>query len=98
MRLSLYAIAVAILSVAAGGAQAADGQAVYSANCAMCHDNLAPKIGDKAAWSPLIAQGVQVMVANVVKGKGAMPARAGKPDLSDSDIEAAVTYIESKAK
>ncbi|MGO8952263.1 MAG: c-type cytochrome [Rhodomicrobium sp.] len=76
----------------------ADGQAIYTANCAMCHNNLKPKLGDKAAWEPLIKQGADALVASVIKGKGAMPPRAGKPGLSDGDIKAAVEYIESKAQ
>ncbi len=77
---------------------AADGQAIYTANCAACHNNLKPKFGDKAAWEPLIQKGVDTLVAYVIKGKGAMPPRAGKPGLSDGDIKAAVEYIESAAK
>jgi cytochrome c5 len=98
MKIFLCGFIVAMAFTAAVGAQAADGKAVYTSNCAMCHDNLAPKIGDKTAWAPLIMQGDQAMVANVVKGKGAMQPRAGKPSLSDANIEAAVEYIESKSK
>ena len=76
-------------------AVAADGQAIYTANCAACHNNLKPKLGDKATWDPLVKQGTDVLVASVVKGKGAMPPRAGKPALSDGDIKAAVEYMES---
>jgi cytochrome c5 len=35
---------------------AAAGQNVYAKNCASCHRNENPKIGDKAAWKPLIAK------------------------------------------
>ena len=38
----------------AGQAPAADGQEVYSNNCAVCHAAMPPKLGDKAAWGPLI--------------------------------------------
>ena len=79
-------------------AVAADGQAVYTANCGGCHNLLKPKLGDKAAWEPLIKQGENALVASVIKGKGAMPARGGKPALSDDDIKAAVEYIQSKVQ
>lgn len=79
-------------------AVAAEGQAIYSANCAICHNNLTPKLGDKAAWEPRIKQGQDALVASVIQGKGAMPPRAGKPDLSDDDIRAAVAYIVSTVK
>ena len=98
MKPVLYGFVAATILLAAGAAQAADGQATYNQDCAMCHNNLEPKIGNKAAWEPLIKQGTDTLVAAVIKGKGAMPARAGKPDLSDADIKAAVEYIESKSQ
>ena len=91
------AIVGATLMIAAQ-ALAADGQVVYTASCGGCHNLLKPKLGDKTAWEPLIMQGEDVLVASVIKGKGAMPARAGKPALSDDDIKAAVEYMESKVK
>jgi cytochrome c5 len=33
------------------------------------------------------------MVESVIKGKGAMPARGGDPNLTDEEIESAVQYI-----
>ena len=100
MRLLLSGIlaATAALGMGAHGTWAADGQAVYTQSCAACHNNIKPKIGDKAAWAPLIAQGNDVMVATVIKGKGAMPPKGGKPNLSDDDIKAAVAYIVSKSQ
>lgn len=89
-------IAAAIVS--ATQVLAADGAAVYSANCAVCHNSLSPKLGDKAAWAPRIGQGEDAMVASVIQGKGMMRPRAGKPSLSDDEIKAAVDYIESKSK
>ena len=79
-------------------AVAADGQAIYAANCAVCHTALKPKLGDKIAWEPLVKQGQEALVAAVIRGKGAMPPRAGKPTLSDGDIKAAVEYMESTVK
>ena len=90
-------IAASVLMIAASGAWA-DGQAVYNQNCGVCHNNIAPKLGDKAAWAPRIKQGSDALVANVIKGKGAMPARGGHANLSDADIKVAVEYIESKAQ
>jgi cytochrome c5 len=94
--LKLAIAGVALLTVAP--VAWADGQAVYNANCAPCHNNMKPKLGDKAAWAPLVAQGTDALVASVIKGKGAMPARGGKPALSDADIKAAVEYLESAGK
>lgn len=85
----------------ASTAMAADGKAVYDATCAMCHAAGvagAPKFGDKAAWAPRIATGKAALVASVVKGKNAMPPKAGKADLTEADIAAAVDYITAAAK
>jgi cytochrome c5 len=79
-------------------ALAVDGQEVYDKNCAVCHNNLKPKIGDKAVWDPLVKNGEDALVAAVIKGKGTMPPRGGKPALTDDEIKAAVQYIESKSK
>jgi cytochrome c-550 PedF len=76
----------------------AGGQTIYTANCAMCHQVLEPKLGDKAAWERVSKRGEDALVASVIGGKGAMPPRAGKPALSDSDIKAAVEYMGSAAK
>jgi cytochrome c5 len=97
MRRVLSAIA-GMTFVTAVPAAAADGQAIYAANCAACHTALKPKLGDKIAWEPLIKQGEDALVAAVIRGKGTMPPRAGKPALSDGDIKAAVEYMESTVK
>ena len=86
-----------LMTAAAPGA-AAEGQTIYAANCAMCHQVLQPKLGDKAAWERVIARGEDALVASVITGKGSMPPRAGKPALSDGDIKAAVEYMGSAAK
>ncbi len=97
MKLLLSGAVVAGMLIAAGGALA-DGQAVYTANCAGCHGMLSPKFGDKAAWAPRIKTGTDALVASVIKGKGAMPARGGHANLSDADITAAVEYIEKNSQ
>lgn len=84
--------------LASTGAAAADGKAIYSANCAVCHNYLPPKLGDKAAWGPRIKQGTDALVAAVVKGKGTMPPKAGKPGLSEDDIKAAVEYMVTQSR
>jgi len=99
MKLSFFGLVVAsVFGVAIGAAYAADGQAVFNQNCGTCHNAISPKLGDKAAWAPRIKLGTDVLVVNVIKGKGMMPPRAGKPALSDADIKAAVGYIESKSQ
>jgi cytochrome c5 len=99
MKLEIYGCAMAILlCVATSGAMAAGGQAVYSQNCAACHTTMSPKLGDKAAWAPLIKEGTDALVASTIKGKGAMPPRGGHADLSDADVKAAVAYMVSQGQ
>ena len=82
-------------------AQAADGQGTYQQACFACHATGAagaPKVGDKAAWAPRIAQGNAALYNSSLKGKGAMPAKGGRADLSDDAVKAAVDYMVSQSK
>jgi len=96
--LSLFVALLLVSSSESDVAHASDGQKVYDQNCGMCHNAIAPKLGDTAAWAPRTKQGTDALVANVIKGKGAMPPRGGHVNLSDADIRAAVEYMESKAQ
>lgn len=75
---------------------AADGKAVYDKSCAGCHKMMKPKMGDKAAWAPLIAQGADALTAAVMKGKKPMPPKGGA--ASEADVKAAVEYMISQNK
>lgn len=80
---------------------AASGEALYKQACTVCHAAGvagAPKTGDKAAWAPRAALGVDALTASVIKGKGAMPPRGGAGAASDADIKAAVQYLLDRAK
>jgi cytochrome c5 len=80
---------------------AADGKAVYDKTCAMCHAQgvaNAPKLGDKSAWAPRVGQGVPAMVATVIKGKGAMPPKAGNAALTEDEIKAGVEFMVAAAR
>jgi cytochrome c5 len=97
------AVAAAAAPAAAkpAAASASDaGKKVYDTYCAACHVAGvagAPKFGDKAAWAPRIATGMDALYSAVIKGKGAMPAKGGSP-ASDDDIKAAVQYMVAAAK
>ena len=84
------------VAAADGKAVYADGKAVYEKACAGCHAAMPPKLGDKAAWAPLIKRGAKDLTASVVKGKGAMPPKGGV--ASDTDVMAAVEYMIAAAK
>lgn len=77
------------------------GEALYKQSCTVCHGAGvagAPKTGDKAAWAPRIAQGVDALTASAIKGKGAMPPKGGAMAASDAEIRAAVEYLVNAAK
>ena len=95
--------------VAANNTAAAAATAAPAANaapplfaqiCTTCHTPGiagAPKVGDKAAWAPRIAQGIDALTASAIKGKGAMPPKGGS-SASDADIKAVVTYMVNASK
>ena len=76
------------------------GEAVYTAVCSACHAAGvagAPKTGDKAAWAPRIAEGMDAMMKIAINGKGAMPPR-GASTASDDELRAAVQFMVDAAK
>jgi cytochrome c5 len=77
------------------------GEKLYKQACAACHIAGvagAPKFGDKTAWAPRIATGMDAMVAAVISGKGIMPAKGGAAGASDADLRAATQYMVDAAK
>ena len=81
-------------------AASADGKALYDKACFVCHAAGvagAPKFGDKAAWAPFVAQGMDGMMKVVLSGKGAMPPKGGTT-ASDDELRAAVQYMVDNAK
>ena len=89
---------LAFVALPAAGAQPRDrtGKEVVTAVCASCHQTGAkgaPRIGDKKAWSRLAARGLSSLTDSALKGVRKMPAHGGAPDLSDIEIERAITYM-----
>jgi len=85
---------------APSGAQAQgterSGKQVVDAQCSKCHAKGvkgAPKIGDKAAWTPRMKQGIDALVASAIRGHGGMPARGDKADLTDPEVKSAIMYM-----
>ena len=77
------------------------GEEVYKKSCGFCHDNgvaNSPKLGDKDAWKPRLAEGMDVMYESAIKGDGAMPAKGGNAALSDDEVKAAVDFMVEKSK
>ena len=78
-----------------------EGKKVYDTTCFACHATGvagSPKLGDKAAWEPRLAQGMDALYHTALNGKGAMPPKGGNVTLPDDKIKAAVDYIVSKVK
>jgi len=74
----------------------AAGKEIYDASCAMCHNSDAmgaPKPGDKAAWEPRLAKGMDTVMKNTIEGFNTMPARGGNPSLTDEQLRSAVDYM-----
>lgn len=97
------AAATAVVATAAPAAAKADGNTpppLFTQICTACHSTGvagAPKLGDKAAWAPRIAQGIDALTASAIKGKGAMPPKGGS-NASEAEIKAVVTYMVNAAK
>ena len=84
----------------ASNAVAKTGEQVYKEVCMGCHAAGAagaPKFGDAGAWGARLSTGLAALTASVIKGKGAMGARGGNPDLSDAEIQNAVAYMGNAA-
>ena len=81
----------------------ANGEETFNQVCGTCHTPGlagAPKVGDKAAWAPRIAQGKDTLYQHALAGfqgkAGVMPAKGGRTDLTDELVKQAVDYMVSK--
>lgn len=91
---------VVVAEGAAGSAAVRTGKQITDAVCAACHGTgllNAPKIGDKAAWAPLIKEGFDHLTETAIKGIRQMPPRGGNPDLSDIEVARAVAYMANQS-
>ena len=72
-----------------------DAEKINANVCAMCHATglaLAPVTGS-AEMSQRAEKGLDALVQTALNGLNAMPARGGRPDLSDEEIKAAVEFM-----
>lgn len=98
------ASAAATTTTAAATQVSADaGEKLFGSVCTTCHTAGlmgAPKLADKAAWAPRIAQGKDTLYKHAIGGyqgkSGVMPAKGGS-QASDDEVKAAVDYMVSKA-
>jgi cytochrome c5 len=88
------------VQLAAGPRAAMNGEQVYQQVCKTCHEAGlagAPKFGDKGGWAKIVAQGEKLSVEHAINGIRAMPPKGGNPDLSDSEVHAAVVHMANAA-
>ncbi len=86
----VVAAAPVVEETVGGGAQ------IVTQVCAVCHATgmmSSPKLGDADGWAPRIEKGVDVLYESAINGLNMMPARGGRPDLSDDDVKAAVDHM-----
>lgn len=77
------------------------GKKRYDQFCSVCHAQGvagAPKFGDKAAWAPRIAQGLDTLLKNAISGIRAMPPRGTCMNCSDEELKLTVEYMVDQAK
>lgn len=87
-------------SAAPNAADLAKGEKVFKVTCVVCHGAGvlgAPKFGDKAAWAPRIAQGIDTLHTHALNGVRTMPPKGGNAALKDDEVKAAVDYMVDKA-
>lgn len=95
------AVAAAPAAAPAAGGAARSGDAVYGTACIACHGTGAagaPKLGDKAAWAPRIAQGMDALFKTAINGKGAMPPKGTCGNCSDAELKAAIEHMVNNSK
>ena len=83
----------------AGAGAAKSGEEIVKTTCAVCHQAGvagAPKIGDKAAWAPRLAQGLDGLVKSATAGKNAMPPKGGA-ELSAGELTRAIVFMTNKS-
>ena len=88
-------------AAAAASSGPRSGDDVYKTSCLACHDTGAagaPKKGDKAAWAPRIAQGMDTVYSHAINGLNGMPPKGTCMSCSDDDIKAAVDFIVDASK
>jgi cytochrome c5 len=88
--------------IAEGGDKAGQrtGKEIVESTCNACHATgalNAPKVGDTAAWAPLIKRGLESLTESAIKGVRQMPPRGGNPQLTDVEVARAVAFLANQS-
>jgi cytochrome c5 len=90
---------VELAAAPAAAAGSRSGEQMYKSICAACHDAgvaNAPKLGDKAAWAPRLALGLDGLVKSATAGKNAMPPKGGS-DANEVELARTIAYMANKS-
>jgi cytochrome c5 len=96
INVGLATLALALSGMAAAATAPRPAAGVVKEHCAKCHEQgtaNAPKPGDKAAWAPRMARGLDALVLAAIRGHGGMPPRGGRAELTDAELRDAVLYL-----
>ena len=69
---------------------------VYDTSCKLCHANPAsgaPLSGDKAAWSPRVAQGADTLLDHSINGYNGMPPMGLCMQCSEEQFLALISFM-----
>lgn len=71
------------------------GEAIYGQFCVACHQAgvAGAPLMTSEAWEPRIAQGMDVLYASTLNGKGAMPAGGTCFDCSEDELKGTVDWM-----
>jgi cytochrome c5 len=100
MKRIIYPLTLSFALSISSAAFAQLGENTYKQVCASCHGSgvlNAPKLGDKAKWAPLIAEGQVILTAHGYVGVRGMPAKGGNPNLSIEQFSDAVVYMANQS-
>jgi cytochrome c5 len=69
---------------------------LYEQTCKACHTNPAtgaPQAGDRAAWEPRLAQGMDRVLDHVINGYKGMPPLGSCQDCSEAEFKALIDFM-----
>ncbi len=71
-------------------------QRLYDQTCKSCHSvpgTGAPQTGDRAAWEPRVARGMDTLLNHTIGGLRGMPPLGSCGDCSEADFTALIRYM-----
>ena len=69
---------------------------LYAQTCKACHTNPAtgaPQAGDRNAWQPRLAQGMDRVLDHVINGYKGMPPLGSCQDCSEAEFKALIAFM-----